>query len=742
MAIPVFLRDTFYLIENSTSEEIFKILKEEGVESSTLRGKATFQFPAASFDAVKSVIKNSLSSAQIAFYQAGDGFFAMPITNVDALSYYKTNDGKLYASEQDYHMNKLSQSSRPIHNPVRENVYNPEIQRVYNPEEQGGYSSEERIVTSPVLGSAKNDDEAVEETVTVEKADAQDVVKPIKVPVRVKKGPMVKKAYRFVSPESEAASSVNDSDLEGFSANLDQLYDETTDEFHRIVAGFSSDDEKLDLDSQEEFLQELQNLGTTLVSPNEKKVHAVGAEAVHGGTEQGLVPIQQYKDEYTEEQRMFLENAEFLDTVLTNGSYLKIADYLLFNLGDVSRLMDVMGEEFEQEIKIPTLEAAYMSNFVEGSLPEGKFRYEVGESERLIDSMIMLPVFSALLGKRNKSLQNKFSVANLVGSKFARVSVAGISSSGTLCGFVHFEEITNEAVAAAKKKVEEYLTATGKKMNELTSQEKYELYLKEISAYYVNHKDCGKMLLAPNSSRYVDLSRALAEVEKQKFSVPEFYDSEQGMITWSRHETIAFDNRGEKTLLEQAKEVVKPTKVLVTAEEKKAETTPIIFSPEIDEDLDFASDVDKSSSVIPLGTGTVEERVSSVDTAHVIHLPSSFEDSYEEPVEDEEILSNGLSSGEIDSLLHTLVRSSKPVAPATPVVKGIGPGERVIAESIKFSNTPSLTNPIAYIDAQGHEWVSKEAYDLAMSSIGLSGDLLGDNPLELLEDEEVKVKGK
>ena len=83
MAIPVFLRDTFYLIENTTSEEIFKILKEEGINSATLRGKATMQFPAASFEAIKSVIKSSLSSAQIAFYQVGDGFFAMPISDVE-----------------------------------------------------------------------------------------------------------------------------------------------------------------------------------------------------------------------------------------------------------------------------------------------------------------------------------------------------------------------------------------------------------------------------------------------------------------------------------------------------------------------------------------------------------------------------------------------------------------------------------------------------------------------------------
>lgn len=687
MTIPVFLRDTFYLIENSTSEEIFKILKEEGIDSATLRGKATFQFPAASFDAVKSVIKGSLANAQIAFYQAGESFFAMPITSVESLSYYKTSDGKLYASEQDYHMNKLSQTSKPIYNPEQGNI------RVINPELGNVISAESSKVISPEVQSAPT--QVSEDTDTVAEAveKVETGVTPKKVPVRVKRVP-VQQTYRFVAPEVETAT----------------------------ITGVEHE-EAASLD---------------------KKVETVGTKKV----EQGLAPASQYKDEYTLEEEIFLENAGFLDGVLSSEKYHNIADYLLLNLGDVKRLMDVMGEEFEQEIKIPMLREAFMSEFVKGSLPEGKFSYEVGESERLIDSIITLPVFSALLGKRNKSLQNKFSVANLVGSKFARVSVAGISSSGTLCGFVHFEEITNEAVAAAKKKVEAQLEADGKKFSDLSSQEKYELYLQEISNYYVNHKDCGKMLEAPTSSRYVDLSKALADVENQKFSVPEFYDSEQGMIIWPRHETILFDNRGEKSLLDQAKAVIKPKKVLVTATEERPAP---IFNPEFVENV---TRVETTEVIRPLPQTKVEEAVGSVETATVIPLPSSFETaevikapSRFETAEDvlsgeEETQNNGLTQGEIDSLLHTLVRSSKPAVATVPkkAERGIAPGERVITDSIKFSNTPSLVNPIAYIDENGHEWESEEAYKLAISSIGISGDLLGDNPLELLEDDTVKKR--
>lgn len=675
MTIPVFLRDTFYLIENSTSEEILKILKEEGIDSSTLRGKATFQFPAASFDAVKSVIKGSLANAQIAFYQVGESFFAMPITSVESLSYYKTSDGKLYASEQDYHMNKLSQTSKTVYNPEQENI------NVINPELGNVISAESSNVISPEAQSAPAQVSENTDTVAETVGKVETGVTPKKVPVKVRKVP-VQQAYRFVAPEVETAT--------------------ITVVEHEEAASL------------------------------DKKVETVETEKA----EQGLVPASQYKDEYTLEEEIFLENAGFLDGVLSSEKYHDIADYLLLNLGDVKRLMDVMGEEFEQEIKIPMLKEAFMSEFVKGSLPEGKFSYEVGESERLIDSIITLPVFSALLGKRNKSLQNKFSVANLVGSKFARVSVAGISSSGTLCGFVHFEEITNEAVEAAKKKVEAQLEADGKKFNDLSSQEKYELYLQEMSNYYVNHKDCGKMLEAPTSSRYVDLSKALADVENQKFSVPEFYDSEQGMIVWPRHETILFDNRGEKSLLDQAKAVIKPKKVLVTATEERQAP---IFNPEFVENV---TSVETTEVIRPLPQTKVEEAVGSVETATVIPLPSSFETAEDVLSGEEETQNNGLTQGEIDSLLHTLVRSSKPAVATVPKKseRGIAPGERVITDSIKFSNTPSLVNPIAYIDENGHEWESEEAYKLAISSIGISGDLLGDNPLELLEDDTVKKR--
>lgn len=699
MAIPVFLRDTFYLIENSTSEEIFKILKEEGIDSATLRGKATFQFPAASFDAVKSVIKSSLSSAQIAFYQAGESFFAMPITSVESLGYYKTDDGKLYASEQDYLMNKLSQSSKSVYNPEQENsvVINPELGDVISPENGQVISPESLATSTQVLNNTANDEKA------------ETGVTPKKVQVRVKRGPIVKQPHRFIDPATSAA--------------LDEKADIT------MPKRLEELDDELNLNS-EETVNGLQSVVSDFSTQDDSHSH----EDDEPKLEQVLVPISQYRDEYTPEQKTFLENAEFLDAVLSSGKYHNIADHLLFYLDDVKRLMDVMGEEFEQEIKIPMLDEAYMSNFVEGSLPEGKFNYEVGESERLIDSMITLPVFSALLGKRNKSLQNKFSVTNLVGSKFARISVAGISANGALCGFAHFEEISNEAVAAAKKKVEEQLEATGKKFNSLTSQEKYELYLKEISDYYIKHKDCGMMLSAPNSSRYVDLSKALADMENQKFSVPEFYDSEQGMITWPRHEIISFDNRGEKTLLEQAKAVIKPTKVLVT---EKAEE--VIVNPELLSESEAVSSEKPANVVKTLPKGTAAEKKEVMVTPAVIQLPSSFEKSTEEVAEEAQV-GNGLTASEIDNLLHTLVRSNVPVVPQK--TSGITPGEKVITDSIKFSNTPSLINPIAYIDEQGHEWESEEAYKLAISSIGLSGDLLCDSPFELLDEEEEKVKGK
>ena len=652
MAIPVFLRDTFYLIENTTSEEIFKILKEEGINSATLRGKATMQFPAASFEAIKPVIKSSLSTAQTAFYQVGDGFFAMPISDVETLNYYKTEDGKLYASVQDYHMIKLSQDS-VVHNPAVASIPNPVV-------------SEKKVV-SPVL-SVDTAEEKKEE-VTVE---APVVKTPVRVKVRVKEEPKVQ-----VEPVIEVSDSI------------------------------TSETETL-----EEVVEEV--VGSAAGGATQEEVQVVVENAP------------EYVEEYTQEQKFFLENADFLDKVLSNGTYKKIADYLLLHLDDVKRLMDVLGEEFEQEIKIPTLAEGNMLDFVTGVLPEGKFKNEVGESNQLTDAMIMLPVFSALLGKKKKSLQTKFSVANLVGSKLARVSVAGISENGALCGFVHFETITNEAVAEAKKNVEAHLAETGRGFNELTSQEKYDLYLAEINNYYIAHKDCGKMLSAPGSNSYVELNKALSEMDNEKFSVPEFYNPDEGMITWARHETIAFDNRGEKTLLEQAHELIKPERVLVSSQPVIA--NPIISSVELTEE----------ERVLPNNAGV--EATNGIGVANVIALPSSFEEDTDE-LESAEQLTGGLSDSEIENLLDALVQNSKP-APVKPVVRGVVAGEQVIEGSINFSGLPSLTNPIAYKDEQGHVWESKEVYDKAMASIGLSGDLLGNTPLTLGDEEEVRVKGK
>lgn len=625
MAIPVFLRDTFYLVENATSEEIFNILKEEGINSSTLRGKATMQFPAASFDAIKPVIKTSLSEANMAFYQVGDSFLPMPITDVEHLGYYKANDGRVFTSVQDYHMTTLSEKAtlpkaEQIPSPfVKENVSNG----IPSPFVEDSVAKQ---IHNPFAGEVVLDE--IRHPFAEKKRGVSEL---IALPASSMVDPM-KKNTPAISGASVAEMVVVDEDVA-----------DVTDE-------------------------------------------------------------PQYREEYTEDQTNFLDNAGFLDSVLSNGTYHKISDHLQFALGDVERLLAAVGEDYEQHIKIPTLEAAAMLDYVTGTLPNGVFKNAVGESAKLIDAMIMLPVFSALLGKRNKSLQKKFSVANLVDSKFARISVAGISQSGALCGFVHFETITNEAVAAAKEKVEEYLSSEGKKFNDLTSQEKYELYLKEISAYFVAHKDCGKMLAAPNSGKYVDLSRALAEMEKQKFSVPEFYNQEESMITWPSYETISFDNRGEKSLEEQAKEIIKPTRVLV---EKTVESSPVIKK----------------------NTGPV--------SMEVISLPSSFEDT--DDIVTLEGQNSGLTDAEVDDLLRVLVR--EPAKPKTDI-RRIGPGETLIDGSVGISVLPSLMNPIAYIDGKGHQWESKAAYDAAMKLIGLPGNLLDSSPLELGEGDNVVVKGK
>lgn len=103
--VPIILRDTFYLIDNMTTEEVFKIIQTEGLKSNKIRAKAIFQLPANYYYSSRSLIKSFVPDVTMGFYEVGNSFVLKPFDVNDQVSatYILGPNAEKYTCEEDYY---------------------------------------------------------------------------------------------------------------------------------------------------------------------------------------------------------------------------------------------------------------------------------------------------------------------------------------------------------------------------------------------------------------------------------------------------------------------------------------------------------------------------------------------------------------------------------------------------------------------------------------------------------------
>ena len=405
--------------------------------------------------------------------------------------------------------------------------------------------------------------------------------------------------------------------------------------------------------------------------------------------------------EADEEKKEKIDVAIFLDGLLSKHN--KVSTFINgVQLQDVERYLNVSREDLEREVKKTFLAEARMTD-IDGDLSHGVIENAIGSSNNMFDALLTFPVFSAIIGKKN--LSEKFSMIALDGAEFVRICPVGVDEKGNLFGFVHMVRLNSPVITRIENEIKSDLKKEGRKFSSLSSQEKYTMFEERIADYF--SKNNGRMLMASGSRKYVNIVEFINNMAK-KYTVPNVYNEEDGMMLWPSHEIITFDNRGSKTLKEQVEEIYAKKESVVT---RTVAPKPRFINPPVIE----AERREKETVIIPFcpPQHTEEETTQGLTLFETIVRLSGKNTA--------ESLTLHNQSGDVVGEIPI-----KKTA-ANPKKTGVRPG--ILGEHISSTNVTvggiDPIKPTKYIDEDGREWVSKEARNLVMSTIFGPGIAVG-----------------
>ena len=389
-----------------------------------------------------------------------------------------------------------------------------------------------------------------------------------------------------------------------------------------------------------------------------------------------LPPAQHPKIIEDEAKTAKLEAASFLDGFLSK--YHRISTFIPdFQLEDIERYLNEIKNDLDREVKNPFLASAGITEIIDCDLGTGTIKNAVGSSNNMLDALLVFPVFSALVGK--KDLSEKFSMLALEDSEFVRMCPVGVDEKGNLFGFVHVVKLTSPIINKIEGEIKNELKRQGRKFARLSSFEKYQMFEVRFAEYC--SKKYGKMLMASDSRKYVNIAEFINNMSSNKYVVPAVYSEEEEMVLWPSHENITFDNRGTKTLKAQVERLYSMTSV--------ESTSTIPLEPSQNE---LVSD----NSPNPLGINlALFSSLVNVSGREVNALKLYNPDGYV-----------------VDEILFVASLPTKDVASVT-----LGDSaSNVVTESVTIGGTDPL-NPTKYVDADGRAWTSEDAYRRVMDEI-------------------------
>jgi len=432
--------------------------------------------------------------------------------------------------------------------------------------------------------------------------------------------------------------------------------------------------------------------------------------------------------EFTEEQLEKIKEADFFDKFLSKfpniGHWLKTTGD---NRGCNKYLREcVERDDFDRRFRDPFLKDAGILDVIDGDLGNREMIFEYGESDNMFDAVLVFPVFSAIIGKKN--LKEKFSFKGLVDAYFIRICPVGVSEDMNMAvfGFVDSIKLTSEIVSNIEEMIKEDLKEEGKKFSSLSSEEKYKRFEEMFVFVYLNlygnllhcfeEKEKEYRKFSMFDSLTVDIGKFLKSLQIKNYFVPDVVDEVGNKMLWSTYETVVFDNR----LVNPSNENYKTLKTQLETLYKKENEANNHSDIE-----DYVEIVDKTVEE-KMSEGPAETGVSSLLVEPSVQ-PSQEEIQDALQSADVDFINRLIGHAELsDSDGFTLHNSTgekigeiptRPVAPpASSAFSRDLTSRDLVSGSITMGGVDPK-KPTKFVDEEGREWISEEARALVLEEI-------------------------
>lgn len=328
-----------------------------------------------------------------------------------------------------------------------------------------------------------------------------------------------------------------------------------------------------------------------------------------------------------------------------------------------------------------------------------------GQSQDMIDSLCVFPVFSRILSK--KDFTQKFSPSDLTNATFVRVCPIGILD-GNVQALTQKITISSEVSRKINVKVRNRLDREGVQIRKLTPLEKYEYYEEELEKYLQQR---GTFSESPDTSITMDLGSYIDKLATT-LSVPAIGE-------WESYDVLPYDTRVNEDnnlptpLSVQLGEIAKtgriatPVVSAIPLEEVLPSDEPEdVFEEPLEASIPVQEEIIEVGSPVP-AVDSISEEVAAYD------LPDDFEDiplssetveegiiipAEDSPTERVVIEVTQPKRGRIPFLpgqmpipparMGIKQRQAQPVAPVSPVtpVEPVGGDSKIVEDGMVFDS--------------------------------------------------------
>jgi hypothetical protein len=439
---------------------------------------------------------------------------------------------------------------------------------------------------------------------------------------------------------------------------------------------------------------------------------------INGENGQGIdIPI--IVDETDNEPKLtesVKEKADVLDSILKKLSHIEKhipAKYL----DELKRYIRENKKDLRNNFTGEYLKDFNYANLLESDTNGIVLENYLGESTDLLDSIINLPIFSRIIGRKNYT--ENISKTQLYNQNYVRICPIGIDEDGKVIAMIseitmepYDVNIINDRVNKTVNKLKK--EHKGFSLKAISPKERYELWELEIASYYEEEKP----MLYSNNKKTMLVEDYLASSKRFGYYVYPMFDesTDDNQIIWDAYSSLSFDNRCIKD--GRALEISKRLEGI--------EIFPDEVVKQVHEDVDIIDEEKTAAEIAENIRKIMQERV--VDTQTPVDIPVIASGSVIElPAKTDSTLKREKESAA--KLLDMLAR--QPITAAAVelnIYDQSGNFVKTVGKDNALGNvvgpvTMGGVNPLepksekGYRDEHGFYWPSKEAYDEEMKEM-------------------------